>query len=265
MRAGAGGGAGAEARRSGQERGSPMPPGEGQGRVSAGEGGGGRPARSPASSSRAGGGACPRRLHLPSSAPAPGALMRVRASERACLPSTSLGPVVLAVLGAVTPERFAHEPVRTEQLGGEEGRPGRAETLVGFAQAPQPISGPSRRLRSVPAPPGPAPLREATPNCCGPPPSRAVSAWSQCLVVGSRRGDAGVAAGWPGEPGAAKGVRGARERREVGELISSPGPDPTLHSRLPRYACSLGPPPLLRRRRGCPRGRVARVGEAGFM
>lgn len=92
MRAGAGGGAGAEARRGGQARGSPMPPGEGQGRVSAGEGGGGRPARSLASSSRARGGACRRRrLLLPSSAPAQGALVRwERASERVSLPPPSV-------------------------------------------------------------------------------------------------------------------------------------------------------------------------------
>lgn len=71
---------GAEARRGPQEQGSSMLPGEGQGRVSAGEGGGGRPARSQASSSPAGGGACPRRLLPLGSAPAEGALVRVGAS-----------------------------------------------------------------------------------------------------------------------------------------------------------------------------------------
>ncbi|XP_045882010.1 uncharacterized protein LOC123954685 [Meles meles] len=78
-----------------------MPPGEGQGRgrVSAGEGGGGRPAGSPASSSRAGGGACPRRLLPLGSAPALEARVRVGASKRVCSPSSSLSPVVRTGLG----------------------------------------------------------------------------------------------------------------------------------------------------------------------
>lgn len=80
-----------------------MPPGEGQGRgrgrVSAGEGGGGRPAGSLASSSRAGGGACPRRLLPLGSAPALGTQVRVGASKRVCSPSSSLSPVVRTGLG----------------------------------------------------------------------------------------------------------------------------------------------------------------------
>lgn len=103
MRAGAGGrgrgeGRGPRRQRGRQEPGSSMPPREGrvQGRVSAGEGGGGRPARSPATSSRARGGACPRRLLPLGSAPALGALVLLRASERVCplppsLLSSSLG------------------------------------------------------------------------------------------------------------------------------------------------------------------------------
>lgn len=108
MRAGARGrgreeGRGPRRRRGSQELGPSMPPGEGRGRgrgrVSAGKGGGGRPARSLASSSRAGGGACPPRLLPLGSAPALGARVRVGASERACPPSASLSSVVRTGLG----------------------------------------------------------------------------------------------------------------------------------------------------------------------
>ncbi|XP_054394125.2 uncharacterized protein LOC129051654 [Pongo abelii] len=99
MRAGAGGRGreveyGPRRWRGRQERGPSMPPGEGrgQGRVSAGEGGGGRPAGSLASSSRAGGGAHPRRLLPLGFSPVLGARVRVGASDRGCPPSASLSP-----------------------------------------------------------------------------------------------------------------------------------------------------------------------------
>lgn len=158
MRARAGGrgrgeGQGPRRQRGRQEPGSSMPPSEGrvQGRVSAGEGGGGRPPRSPATSSRARGGACPRQLLPLGSAPALGALVLVGASECVrCLP-LSCRP---HWAGAAAPERFPRERGRTERLGEEEERPGRAETLAGSAEALQPIGGPSRRLRGLPAPRG---------------------------------------------------------------------------------------------------------------
>ncbi|XP_045705652.1 serine/arginine repetitive matrix protein 3-like [Phyllostomus hastatus] len=96
---------------------------------------------------RARGGSSP-----PASAPALGSPVRLGASERAGPPSTSLGPVVLRVLGAVALERFPREPERTEQLRDEARRPCRVETLVGSAQTPQPISGRSRRLRNARVP-----------------------------------------------------------------------------------------------------------------
>lgn len=92
--------------------------------------------------------------------------------ERACPPSTSLCPVVLTELGVVAPERFPHEPLRTEQLGEEEERPVRVGTLADSAQAPQPISGPSRRLRVSPRPQGPPLSEKPRPTDTRPPPSR---------------------------------------------------------------------------------------------
>lgn len=58
--------------------------------------------------------------------------------------------------GAAAPERFPRELVQTKRLGEEEERPCWAETLADSAQALQPISGLSRRLRRSPRPQGPS-------------------------------------------------------------------------------------------------------------